>query len=133
MATRAGVDIRAELARKSFLPDRTPHTTPEEEAGTFAMLAPYRDGAIYVGAFAGTSSWERHPNGDEIVQVIDGLLELTILDGRQDALRLVSGMLAVVPRGYWHRLHAPDGSTLLTVTPLPTETSVDWPAAEDER
>jgi mannose-6-phosphate isomerase-like protein (cupin superfamily) len=32
-----------------------------------------------------------------------------------------AGMLAVVPRGAWHRFHYPDGVTLLTVTPGASE------------
>jgi hypothetical protein len=38
-------------------------------------------------------------------------------------------MLAVVPQGAWHRFHAPDGVTVLTATPQPTEHSF----AEDPR
>jgi mannose-6-phosphate isomerase-like protein (cupin superfamily) len=34
-----------------------------------------------------------------------------------------AGMLAVVPRGRWHRFQAPDGVTLLTATPQPTDHS----------
>ena len=124
---KIGVDIKSELSRKTFLAQRTPHTTAEEEARTFAKLSAYEDGGIFVGAFAGTSCWERHPNGDEIVQIIEGSVELTILDDGADTVHLSQGMLAVVPSGKWHRLHAVDGVTLLTVTPLPTETSVRDP------
>ena len=120
-----GIDIKSELAKKTFLAARTPSTTPDEEARTFAELGKYRDGAIYVGAFAGVSCWERHASGDEIVQVLEGSLELTIVDGTTHTLHLRAGMLAVVQSGRWHRLFAPDGVTLLTVTPLPTETSIE--------
>jgi len=39
------------------------------------------------------------------------------------------GMLTVVPRGRWHKFHAPTGVTVLTMTPQPTDLST----AEDPR
>jgi hypothetical protein len=30
-------------------------------------------------------------------------------------------MVAIVPQGAWHRFEAPDGVTLMTATPQPTE------------
>jgi hypothetical protein len=35
-------------------------------------LAPFRDGNIFSAKFAGDGTWERHPNGDELVQIVDG-------------------------------------------------------------
>jgi quercetin dioxygenase-like cupin family protein len=124
------VDIEAELAGLTVLDARSPETTPEEEAAAFATLAPFRDGAVFAGSFAGESPWERHPKGDEIVHVLKGATTLTILmdDGPQ-VLEMSAGMLTVVPQGRWHRFHAPDGVTVLTATPQPTEHS----NAEDPR
>lgn len=122
-----GVNIRDEVAKKTFLAGRTVDTTAEEEAQTFARLAEFGEGAIFVGGFSGESCWERHPQGDEIVQVIDGDVEVTILDGTVETIRLSAGMLAVVPRSRWHRLSAAKGVTLMTVTPLPTECSTSDP------
>jgi mannose-6-phosphate isomerase-like protein (cupin superfamily) len=42
---------------------------------------------------------------------------------------MTAGMLIVVPQGHWHRFHAPDGVTVLTATPQPT----DHTAAADPR
>ena len=36
-------------------------------------------------------------------------------------------MLTVVPKGCWHRFEAPEGVTVMTATPLPTEHSVEDP------
>jgi len=30
-------------------------------------------------------------------------------------------MIAVNPQGAWHRFHSPDGVTLMTATPFPSE------------
>ena len=93
-------------------------------AEAFATLASFGDGGLFAGRFAGDSAWERHGTGDELVHVLSGAARLTILtdDGPQ-VLEMKAGMLAVVPRGRWHRFQAPDGVTLLTATPQPTDHS----------
>jgi mannose-6-phosphate isomerase-like protein (cupin superfamily) len=116
------LDLKAELAKLRMLRGRTPETPAAEREGAFARLAPYRDGAIFTGKFAGNSAWERHPNGDEIVQIVDGatVLHLMTEDGPQ-SFALGAGMIAIVPQGTWHRFEAPDGVSLVTATPQPTE------------
>jgi mannose-6-phosphate isomerase-like protein (cupin superfamily) len=116
------VDIRAELAGRPVLRGRTPDTDARD---AFAVLAAFRDGAIFAGSFSGQSPWERHPNGDELVQVLGGAATLTIAteDGPQ-AFALSAGMLIVVPQGRWHRFDAPDEVTVLTATPQPTEHTI---------
>ena len=109
---------------------RSPDTSEEEASAAFVTLANYRDGGIFAGSFQGESNWERHSKGDELVQVLAGTTTLTILteDGAQE-LQLTAGMLTVVSQGCWHRFRAPDGVTVMTVTPQPTEHST----AEDPR
>ena len=116
------LDLNAEFAKLRMLRGRTPETTPQEREGAFARLAPYRDGAIFTAKFAGDGAWERHPNGDEIVQIVDGAttLHLMTAEGPQ-SLSLKAGMVAIVPQNTWHRFEAPDGVSLLTATPQPTE------------
>jgi hypothetical protein len=67
----AVVDLRAEPGRLTILRGRTPTTPEAVREGAFVYLAPYRDGAITLGKYAGTSAWERHPQGDETVDVED--------------------------------------------------------------
>ena len=116
------LDLKAEFARLTMLKNRTPTSSDADRAGAFARLAEYRDGAIFAAKFAGTSAWERHPQGDEIVQVIDGAttLHLMTAQGRQ-SLALGAGMMAVVPHNTWHQFEAPDGVCVMTATPQPTE------------
>jgi mannose-6-phosphate isomerase-like protein (cupin superfamily) len=116
------LDLKAELAKLRTLRGRTPETPAAEREGAFARLAPYRDGAMFAAKFAGNSAWERHPNGDEIVQIIEGatVLHLMAEDGPQ-SFALGAGMVAIVPQGVWHRFEAPDGVSLMTATPQPTE------------
>jgi quercetin dioxygenase-like cupin family protein len=116
------VDLKAEFAKLTMLEGRTPTTPEAEHKGAFARLAPYRDGAIFTAKFAGTSAWERHPQGDEIVQIVDGAttLHLMTAEGRQ-SLALGAGMVAIVPQNTWHQFEAPEGVCVMTATPQPTE------------
>ena len=116
------IDLNAELAKLTMLRGRTPRTTRAEREGTAAQLAPYRDGAIFTGKFSGKGAWERHRNGDELVQIIDGAatLYLATEDGPQ-SVTLSAGMIAIVPQGTWHRFESPEGVTLMTATPQPTD------------
>ena len=116
------IDLEAEFAKLTMLRGRTPETPAAARAGAFARLAPYRDGAIFTAKFAGDGAWERHPQGDEIVQIVDGATTLHVMteDGAQ-SYALKAGMMAIVPQGTWHRFAAPDGVTVMTATPQPTE------------
>jgi mannose-6-phosphate isomerase-like protein (cupin superfamily) len=116
------IDLKSEFARLTMLQHRTPTSTPTEVENAFGRIAPYRDGAIFTAKFAGKSAWERHPIGDEIVQIIDGSTTLHLItpEGRQ-SLTLTPGMLVVVPKDAWHQFESPNGVCLMTATPQPTE------------
>ncbi len=127
------VDLASELSKLTMLEGRTPTSTEADRAGAFGRLAPYRDGAIFVAKFSGISAWERHPRGDEIVQVLDGETELRLLtDAGRQSLTLKRGMMVIVPQHAWHQFVAPNGVSLMTATPQPTEhltVDVDDPRA----
>jgi quercetin dioxygenase-like cupin family protein len=115
-------DLKAEFAKLTMLRHRTPTSSEADREGAFGRLAPYRDGAIFSAKFAGTSAWERHPQGDEIVQVVEGAttLHLMTAEGRQ-SVALSAGMMVIVPQNAWHQFEAPDGVCVMTATPQPTE------------
>jgi mannose-6-phosphate isomerase-like protein (cupin superfamily) len=56
------------------------------------------------------------------VEIIEGTTTLKLItsDG-STSISLRSGMIVIVPRGMWHRFDSPDGVTLITVTPQPTD------------
>lgn len=118
----AVIDLKAEFAKLTMLQGRTPTSSGAAREGAVAKLAPYRDGAIFTAKFSGKSSWERHPQGDEIVQVVDGAttLHLMTAEGRQ-SMAISAGMLAIIPRNTWHQFESPDGVCVMTATPQPTE------------
>ncbi len=116
------VDIEAALAGRPVLRDRSRHTTEAEAEAAFAVLAPFSGGGVFAGRFSGESPWERHPNGDELVHILDGSTTVTIIiDDAPQVFEMTGGMLVVVPRGCWHRFQSQEGVTVLTMTPQPTE------------
>ncbi len=123
------VNIKDELAQRPVLRGRGPDTTEAEADAAFTTLAPFRDGGIFAGSFEGNSPWERHPD-DELVHILRGSTTLTIMtDAGPQPFSLTEGMLIVVPKRHWHRFEAPEGVTVLTATPRPT----DHTYAEDPR
>jgi mannose-6-phosphate isomerase-like protein (cupin superfamily) len=129
--TRSGpnpVSIESALKSLTFLADRTPSISATRASGAFRQLSAYRDGAIFVGHWAGRSEWERHTAGDEIVMVVDGRTTIFFLLGDEErAASLGPGELVVVPEGTWHRFETPDFVKVLSVTPQPTDHSSDRP------
>jgi quercetin dioxygenase-like cupin family protein len=115
--------LRARLSRRT-LPRRPAARRGEVAfAGTpFARLARFNRGGLFVGRFIGRTPWERHRHGDELVQVLDGEVDLTVMTRpRLMRVTLRPGSMFVVPRGLWHRQHARSGVTLLSATPTPTD------------
>ncbi len=123
-------DLHAALAALQPHLDRRPDSPPEEGAASWAQLGTLDGAGVFVSRFAGRSAWERHPMGEELVQVIAGCTVLRILGGDPETQTLQAGAVVVVPKGAWHQFHAPEGVSLFTVTPLPTEHSAAQPAAD---
>ena len=118
------VDLKAEFAKLNMLKGRRPDMLEAERkaSGAFATLSPFRDGNLFSAKFSGDGAWERHPNGDELVQVLEGTTKFHIISERgPETHELRAGMLVIVPQGAWHRFEAPDGVCLMTATPKPTE------------
>jgi len=71
-----------------------------------------------VASFIGSPPWEFHGSGDELLHVLSGRTRLTVRQTGSEIVReLAAGDLAVVPKGCWHRNEAPDGVTMLFMTP----------------
>ena len=90
-----------------FLADRTPEASGNDDG--FCTLGDYRDCAIFLAHYAGNSEWERHTNGDEIANFMP------------------QGTLLVVPQNIWHRFESPKGVKVMTITPQPTDHSIERP------
>lgn len=125
--TRA-INLRAEALAVPGLECRTPYTPVADlEARCFGPTYPYRDGYISTVKYSGTSAWERNQD-EEILIVAAGSGMLWIAEGINDIPRTLSeGLLVIVPANAWHQIEAPDGITMFTVSPQPTEHQAERP------
>ena len=68
---------------------------------------------VGISRFAEHPRWEMHPNGDELLQIVEGKLELTLLLGKRNTPRVLRrDDVVVIPKGVWHS-PIPRGSVCL--------------------
>ena len=116
------IDLNRDLAGLVKLEGRGAHTTEDEAQASFMSLGDFRDGGLFAASFSGSSGWERHLKGDEIVQIVEGATRLDVIVGDEiESHELTAGMLLVVPQGCWHRFISEHGVKVMTATPQPTE------------
>src|SRR5213593_4304445 len=73
---------------------------------------------VGVASFKGRPPWELHPEGDELLYILAGSCELTVLEPEGAVSRVLrQGDLAVVPRGCWHNNDAANEVKMLYITP----------------
>ena len=115
-------NLKQDLGGLVKLEGRGAHTTEAEAQASFTKLCDFRDGGMFAAYFSGCSGWEKHPKGDEIVQILEGetLLEI-IVDDVIEAHQVSAGMMLVVPQDCWHRFTSETGVKVMTATPQPTE------------
>jgi len=76
--------------------------------------------SIGIGRYVpGASPWERHNNGDELLLVMDGEVQIEVLEPSGDSFKeqLNEGSLFVVEKGKWHQLTATDNVNILYISP----------------
>ena len=116
------IDLNRDLAGLVKLEGRGAHTTEDEAQASFMSLGDFRDGGLFAASFSGSSGWERHLKGDEIVQIVEGATRLDVIVGDEiESHELTAGMLLVVPQGCWHQFISEHGVKVMTATPQPTE------------
>ncbi|HEY1447932.1 MAG TPA: cupin domain-containing protein [Caulobacteraceae bacterium] len=70
-----------------------------------------------IASFTGRPPWEYHI-GDELLHILEGGSRLTVRQDGKDIVRtLNAGDLVIVPKGCWHSNNAPEGVTMLYLTP----------------
>lgn len=117
------------LSGLKYLPNRTPEMAFNDgDSEAFAEVAPYRDGAVYVGYYSGYSEWERHPNGDEIVMALEGTTTVVLLKNAvEERVFLTEKELVVIPAGVWHRFEKSEHLKVMSITPQPTDHRLETP------
>lgn len=87
---------------------------PESQIGDFS----FHGCTGGVAAFKGGPPWEYHGQGDELLFILAGETELTVLEeDSRSVWNLSAGHLAIVPTCHWHSNRAPGGVTMLWITP----------------
>lgn len=68
----------------------------------------------------GPHGGERHPDGDEVLILLSGRVEVRLEEeGGDRTVELLPGQAFVVPKGVWHRVVSEEPSELVFVTPGP--------------
>ena len=62
---------------------------------------------------------EVHPDGDEILYLISGRVNVVFLDNPEDDVEMRAGDGLVVPKGVWHRVDILEPCQIVYVTPGP--------------
>ena len=128
-ATLVAQDIRAALSATPPL-TITATTTAAQADASFRQLTTFNRCTVNVGRFSGQTPWERHRKGDELLHILEGQVDITVLaDGGPVQRTIDAGSVFVCPRGLWHRQYSRDGVTALYATPTPSDISL----AEDPR
>ena len=122
------IDVHGAFDDLEFLATRTPESYGSGPEAFASRLSDYRNGGVFVSHWAGRGEWERHPNGDEIVMVIEGEAKVILVrDGEETEQSLSEGQLIVIPENTWHCIESA-GVKILTVTPRPTDHQVEFPS-----
>jgi mannose-6-phosphate isomerase-like protein (cupin superfamily) len=101
------------------LPDFT--WSPEYLAGYQERFA--KDGAdgrlvCVMPQDATWDSWERHPDGEEVVVLLSGRVDLVQeLDGAEHVVELQPGQAVINPAGVWHTARVHEAGVALFITP----------------
>ena len=113
-------DLRAALREAAHL-NITADTTGEEADAAVRNVAKIGNLTLGVMSYTGLTPWERHPDGDELLLVLDGELEVTVLtDDGPVTRKLRAGEAFVCPQGLWHRQLAEKSVSMLYGTPIET-------------
>lgn len=123
------LNIEQALSKTHFLAKRTPSNSDHTDSrSAYGSLSDFANGGMYVANYSGFSEWERHPHGDEMVQVLEGETCLILLiDNEEVPNKIKVGELLIVPQGIWHRFESPKGVKILTITPQPTDHQIERP------
>lgn len=114
--------------RKARQFDATRETVAIDHARSATILPVRPDPAIpVVGYTFGVATMtensphdgEMHPDGDEVLYLIDGKVSVTIESDPVQVLEMLPGDGAVVPKGIWHRVDILEPSRIVYLTPGP--------------
>ena len=113
-------DLRAALREVPHL-NITADTTGDDANAAVRNVAKIGNLTLGVMSYTGLTSWERHPDGDELLLALDGEVDVTTLtDDGPVTRKLRAGEAFVCPQGLWHRQFAEKSVSMLYGTPIDT-------------
>ena len=62
---------------------------------------------------------EMHPDGDEVVFVISGEIEVTLEFDEKEIIKVNTGEGLIIPKGIWHKIHIINPAQLVNIVPGP--------------
>ena len=62
---------------------------------------------------------ERHPDGDELIYIISGRVEIRSDSIPNETCQLGPGSLCIIPQGEWHHVHLLEPTRMIHLTPGP--------------
>jgi len=88
----------------------------------FRELCTFDNGGcgVFWSHAGGPGPWEMHPDCDELLQTLEGEIQLEVLPasgGASIATIIKSGSFLVIPKGCWHRQNFLTKSKELYITP----------------
>jgi len=75
-------------------------------------------GVVTISPGQSPHNGEMHPDGDEILYVISGHLQL-LYDSGKEPVNFVAGEACIVSKGEWHLVDCLEETTLMHITPGP--------------
>lgn len=106
------------------LMSRPPDWSDPDGQASFWMYGEMDAGSLWIGRWSGSSPWERHQKGDELLHQLEGEVEITVLlEEGEETVSLKAGEVFVVPKGAWHRQSTTGESIQCGMTPTPTAMS----------
>lgn len=65
-----------------------------------------------------SANWQTHPQGDEVVEVPSGAIDLILQAGEVErTVSLRPNNACIVPKGIWHRIIVQKPANVLSITP----------------
>lgn len=100
-------------------PDATPIPVDEQFWATINDRDDLARGRLVMASVvaADWTSWEMHPDGDEVIQVNDGVVRISIeVDGVVSPTVVHAPNFVVMPAGRWHTMDVVEAARVVTIT-----------------
>lgn len=90
----------------------SPEMVTEDGEAMFWGLGEFNGGHAWVGRYRGESDWTCHPDGDAILNTLEGEVTIRLLtDEGDEQIKAGPGTVYVLPRGTWHKYLCDDWVT----------------------